>query len=314
MSRQIVVIGSSNVDLIMKMSHLPQRGETVTDAIFLQTFGGKGANQAVAAARAGGRVAMINCVGDDRYGAAIRGNLGEAGIDIEGVFAESGVASGTALVMIGDAGDNYLSVAPGANYRLTRAQIDQCRPSIADAAMIVLQCEILPDTLQYVIEIAAEHRRPIMLNLAPARPLPDACLQKLTYLIVNESEAEFLCGARVDSLAAAQAAAQAIRARGPAVVIVTLGAQGACLCSDEGTLHVPGFAVQPVDATAAGDTFCGSMAAALVEGRPLAEGIRFASAAAAIAVARLGAQPSIPQREEIDRFLRERGAPEPNAV
>ncbi len=215
MSRQIVVIGSSNVNLIMKMSHLPQRGETVTDAVFMQTFGGKGANQAVAAARAGGQVAMVNCVGDDRYGAAIRENLREAGIDIECVFTESGVASGTALVMIGDDGDNYLSVAPGANYRLTRAQIDHVRPWIARAAMIVLQCEIPADTLQYVIEIAGEQRRPIMLNLAPARPLPEACLQKLTYLIVNESEAEFLSGARVASVQAAQAAAQAIRTEGP---------------------------------------------------------------------------------------------------
>ena len=306
MSSKIVVIGSSNIDLIMKMSHLPQRGETVTDAVFMQTFGGKGANQAVAAARAGGHVAMVNCVGDDRYGAAIRENLREAGIDIDGVFTESGVASGTALVMIGDDGDNYLSVAPGANYRLVRAQIDQVRPLIAQAAMIVLQCEILPDTLQYAIEIAGEHGRPIMLNLAPARPLPDACLQKLTYLIVNEAEAQFLCGTRVDSLPAAEAAAQAIRTKGPDVVIITLGSQGACVCSSESTSHVPAFPVQAVDATAAGDTFCGSLAASLVEGRPLAEGVRFASAAAAIAVTRLGAQPSIPRREEIDRFLRER--------
>jgi ribokinase len=273
----------------------------------MQTFGGKGANQAVAAARAGGQVAMVNCVGDDRYGAAIRDNLRDAGIDIEGVFTESGVASGTALVMIGDAGDNYLSVAPGANYCLTRPQIDRCLPLIVHAAMIVLQCEILSETLQYAIEIAAEHRRPIMLNLAPARPLPDACLQKLTYLIVNESEAQFLSETRVDSLAAAQAAAQAIRAKGPEVVIVTLGSQGACVCAGETPIHVPAFSVPAVDATAAGDVFCGSLATALVEGRPLAGGVRFASAAAAIAVTRLGAQPSIPRREEIDRFLRERG-------
>ena len=306
MPGKIVVIGSSNVDLIMKMSHLPQRGETVTDAVFLQTFGGKGANQAVAAARAGGDVAFVNCVGDDRYGAAIIENMRAVGIDAACVFTSPGVASGTALVMIGDDGDNYLSVAPGANYRLTRTQIDQCLPLIVHAAMIVLQCEILPDTMQYAIEIAAEQRRPIMLNLAPARPLPDACLQKLTYLIVNESEAEFLCGARVDSLAAAQAAAQAIRARGPAVVIVTLGSQGACICSNEALTHVPAFAVQAVDATAAGDVFCGSLAVSLVEGLRLAEGVRFASAAAAMAVTRLGAQPSIPRRDEIDRFLRER--------
>ena len=175
MSGIIVVIGSSNVDLIMKMSHLPQRGETVTNAVFLQTFGGKGANQAMAAARAGGNVAFVNCVGDDRYGAAIIENMKAAGIDVEFVFPQPGLASGTALVMIGEGGDNYLSVAPGANYCLTRSHIDQVRPLIADAALIMLQCEILPETLDYVMELAAEQRRPLMLNLAPAPrcPRPD---------------------------------------------------------------------------------------------------------------------------------------------
>ena len=305
MSHPIVVIGSSNVDLIMKMSHLPQRGETVTDAVFLQTFGGKGAKQAVAAARAGGDVAFVNCVGDDRYGAAIRENLQAAGITTGFVFTEDGVASGTALVMIGDGGDNYLSVAPGANYRLTRAHVDRAGALVAQAAMIVLQCEIVPDTLHHAIDLAAAQRRPIMLNLAPARPLPDAYLRKLTYLIVNESEAEFLCGTRVDSLAKAAEAGEAIRTRGPEVVIVTLGAHGSSVCAGSVPVHVPAFAVSAVDATAAGDTFCGTLAVALVEGRPLSDGVRFASAAAAIAVTRLGAQPSIPERAEIDRFLSE---------
>jgi ribokinase len=160
--------------------------------------------------------------------------------------------------------------------------------------------------LEHTIDIAAELQRPIMLNLAPARPLAEACLRKLTYLIVNESEAEFLCGFRVDGWEQAVAAAEAIRRRGPAVVIVTLGVQGACVCSGSTPTHVPAFPVTAVDATAAGDVFCGSLAVALVEGKPLTEGVRFASAAAAIAVTRLGAQPSIPGREEIERFLQER--------
>ena len=171
MSGKIVVIGSSNVDLIMKMSHLPHRGETVTDAVFLQTFGGKGANQAVAAALCWWRcrVRQFRRVGDDRYGAAIIENMKAARIDVEFVFTQQGVASGTALVMIGEGGDNYLSVAPGKTDRLTRAHIEQVRPLIAGAAVIMLQCEIPPDTLSHVMELAAERHRPVMLNLAPAR-------------------------------------------------------------------------------------------------------------------------------------------------
>ena len=303
MSSQIVVVGSSNVDLIMKMAHLPKRGETVTEALFMQTFGGKGANQAVAAARAGGHVVLVNCVGDDSYGAAILDNLRAAQVDTEFVFTESEVASGTALVMIGDDGDNYLSVAPGANYRLSRAHVDRAGDLIAAAELVVLQCEIPPDTLEYAIELAAARGRRIMLNLAPARRLPDSCLQRLTYLIVNESEAELLCGFAVDSPARAGAAGEAIRALGPEVVILTLGAEGACVCAGGAPLQVPAFPVQPVDATAAGDTFCGSLAVALLEGKGLGEGVRFANAAAALAVTRLGAQPSIPLRAEIDRFL-----------
>jgi ribokinase len=303
MSGKIVVVGSSNVDLIMKMSRLPQRGETITDAVFLQTFGGKGANQAVAAARAGGDVAFVNCVGDDRYGAAIIENMKAEAIDVEFVFTAPGEASGTALVMIGQGGDNYLAVAPGANYCLARAHIDQIKPRMAQAAMIMLQCEIMSDCLAYVIEVAAEQRRPIMLNLAPARTLPESCLAKLTCLLVNESEAAFLCGFPVDSLARVHQAARALRARGPRVVVITLGAHGACVADESTVMQIPAFVVQPVDAPAAGDTFCGALAVALVEGQPLTQAAQFANAAAAIAVTRLGAQPSIPNRGEIEQLM-----------
>jgi ribokinase len=304
-ARQIVVVGSSNVDFIMKMPRLPQRGETVTDATFLQTFGGKGANQAVAAARAGGDVHFVNCVGDDRYGAAIIENLQAAGVNTDFVFTAAGVASGTALVMVGDRGDNYLSVAPGANYRLNRDHIQQVRALIAHAAMIVLQCEVLTETLEYVLELAAQQQRPILLNLAPARKVSEAGLRNVAYLVVNESEAEFLCGFPVDSLPRAAQTAESLRTRGPRAVLITLGSQGVCVACGGPPTHVPAFNVTAVDATAAGDVFCGALAAALVENRPLEQAVRFASAAAAICVTRLGAQPSIPSRHEIDDFLHE---------
>ncbi len=304
---KIVVIGSSNVDFIMKMAQLPRRGETITDAVFLQTFGGKGANQALAAARAGGRVSFVNCVGDDSYGTAIKENMSSAGIDTRFVFQEREVASGTALVMIGEGGDNYLSVAPGANYALTPAHIDQATALLSESALVMLQCEIPPDTLAHVFEVAGKLERPLMLNLAPARPIPTWALPLLTYLIVNESEASFLCDCPVDSLAQAAQAAEQLRLLGPRVVVVTLGDVGAYVCCDKGTFHVPAFAVQGVDSTAAGDVFCGALAVTLVEGATLPHALRFASAAAAICVTRLGAQPSIPLREEIDLLL-ERGS------
>lgn len=308
MTANIAVIGSTNVDLIMKMPRLPQRGETVTDAQFVQTFGGKGANQAVAAARAGGRVDFVGCVGDDRYGTAIVENLQADGVGVEFVFTAQGVASGIALVMIGEGGDNYLSVAPGANYRLTQAHIEQARGVIDRAALVLLQCEITPDALDRVIEIAAAQQRPVMLNLAPARPLAEASLRRLGCLVLNESEASFLCGFTVDSPASAAEAAKQLHQRGPQVVLITLGVQGVQgvvgVAAGGTPLQAPAFDVKAVDTTAAGDVFCGVLAAALVERQPLPEALRLASAAAALSVTRLGAQPSIPTRAETEAFLR----------
>jgi len=303
MSKKIVVIGSSNIDLIMKMDRLPKRGETVTNATFVQTFGGKGANQAVGASKASGEVYFVNCVGDDRYGTAIIENMRAAGVNTDYIFQEIGVASGTALIMIGGEGDNYISVAPGSNYRLTPTHIDRVKGLIAESAMVVLQFEITEETLLSAVNCAYTAGIPVMLNLAPARLLQADTLEKLEYLIVNETEAEFLCGFSVDSDAAVEHAAQTLLAKGPKTVILTLGSQGSYIAHSDSHQKVPAFKVKAIDTTAAGDIYCGSLAAALVEGRSLEEGVRFASAAAAISVTRLGAQPSTPTREEIDAFL-----------
>jgi ribokinase len=304
MSGTVVVVGSSNVDLIMKMARLPKLGETVTDASFVQTFGGKGANQAVGAARAGGRVVFVNCVGDDSYGAQLLENLQKDGIDTRFVFAEAGIASGTALVMIGGEGHNYLSVAPGANYRLTPAHVDRAREAIALAACVVTQCEILPETLAHVVDLGASLGKPVILNLAPARPIADATLEKLSCLAVNETEAEFLTGRPVVTDTEIEAAASALLAKGPDTVLITLGARGTYAASEGVRALVPTFKVAAVDTTAAGDVHCGAFAVATVEGRPLLEAVRFANAAAALSVTRLGAQPSAPTRAEIEVLLK----------
>jgi ribokinase len=304
--RKIVVIGSSNVDLLMKMDHLPEKGETVTDAEFFQVYGGKGANQAVAAARAGGNVAFINCVGEDAYTPQMVQNYKNDGIDTRFVFQEKGVASGHALIMIGGEGMNYLSVAPGANYKLTPQKIDEAISMIDEAAMIVMQYEIREETIKYVIDIANRKGIPVMWNCAPARAFDLSYIPKINILVLNEVEAGFLAEMPVENAADAEKAALKLVARGVEKVIITLGSQGAFVVTKTEKVSVPAFKVEAVDTTAAGDTFCGAFAVALFEGKSLKESLLFASAAAAISVTRMGAQPSAPTRSEIDVFIKTR--------
>jgi ribokinase len=194
-------------------------------------------------------------------------------------------------------------VAPGANYRLTPAHVDQARGVLEEAAVVVAQCEILPETLEHVINLGASLGKLVMLNLAPARPVGDASLARLGALAVNETEAEFLTGRPVKTDAEIEAAAGALLARGPKIVILTLGARGAWVAVEGHQGLVGGFEVDPVDTTAAGDVHCGALAVALVEGQALLEAVAFANAAAALSVTKLGAQPSAPGRAEIDALL-----------
>ena len=300
---KIVVIGSSNVDLLMKMDHLPEKGETVTDADFFQVYGGKGANQAVAAARAGGSVAFVNCVGEDAYTPQMIQNYKDDGIETTFVFQENGMASGHALIMIGGEGMNYLSVAPGANYQLTPEKIDEAMPIIDEAAVIVLQYEILEETLKYIIDLANEKDIPLLWNFAPARAFDLSYVPKVNILVLNEVEAEFLAEMKVEDESNAEVAAQKLIERGVQKVIITLGKQGAFVMTKDEKVSVPAFVVDAVDTTAAGDTFCGAYAVAMVEEKSPKACLQFASAAAAISVTRMGAQPSAPKREEIEEFL-----------
>jgi ribokinase len=303
MSNKIVVVGSSNVDMIMKMDHLPEKGVTVTNAQFMQVYGGKGANQAVGAARAGGDVAFVSCLGNDSFAPIIIQNFAQDGINTSYVFMESDIPTGTALIMIGDKGENYLSVAPGANYRLNETHIDKCEDLLKKAEIIVIQYEILPESLAYLIKKAAKLNTPVLWNFAPARDIDISLLSLVDILVVNEVEAEFLTGTKVSDDNEIELAAEILLEKGIKTVIITLGSQGSYIATKMLKKKLPAFKVEAVDTTAAGDVYCGCLAVALTEGKPIDEAVLFASAAAALSVTKLGAQPSAPYRSEIDHFL-----------
>lgn len=297
------IVGSANVDMIMKVARLPERGETVTNGSFMQTYGGKGANQAVAAARAGGNVRFVACVGNDPFTPGMLDSFRRDGIDTTPIRVADDLPSGSALVMIEDSGMNYLTVAPGSNYALRPEHIAEHREWITSAGMILLQMEIPVETNLTVLAIAQVAGVPVILNYAPSRCREMSLLNGLDILVVNENEAEDLTGIAPRDIHSAEATVKALAALGPKQVILTLGVQGCVFLENGKPTHVPAFPVQPVDSTAAGDTFCGALGVALLEGKSMHEAVRFASAAAAVSVTRLGAQPSIPTRAEIQNFL-----------
>lgn len=303
MAGKIVVIGSSNVDLIMKMDRLPKVGETVSGSTFRQVFGGKGANQAVAAARAGGEVAFVSCVGIEPYVKQMIQNFKAENIDTRFIFREKTRVTGHALIMIDSVGENYISVAPGANEALSPEHLRKARSVITGASMLVLQYEIPAATIAHLLDWAEQLQIAVLWNFAPARAFDQSYLHQVDILVINEVEAAFLAGLPVCDPESAKAAAQRIRQKGAKMVVITLGSSGVVLKSDHQQLFLPAFQVEAVDTTAAGDVFCGSFAVALTEGQDLRAALRFAAAAAAICVTRIGAQPSVPHREQIEAFL-----------
>lgn len=293
----------------MKAPHLPQVGETVTDCVFQQTFGGKGANQAVAAARAGGRVTFVTCLGDDLYAPILIENLKKDGINVARIQRVPEAATGSALVMFDGSGENYLTVSPGSNYSLTPQRVRACEKLIAGSAMVLLQMEIPLESNLEVLALASRHQVPVLYNYAPVRDASIPVTGAMSGLVVNEIEAAALLGVRRVTVQDAVAAAEALRRKGPGFVVITLGAKGSVASSASGTRRIPAWKVRPVDTTAAGDTFCGALAASLVEGAPLVNAVTFATTASALSVTRMGAQPSIPFRDEINNFLETREMP-----
>ncbi len=299
----ILVVGSSNTDMIIKMERIPKPGETIIGGKFASAAGGKGANQAVGAARAGGAVTLIARVGQDMFGDnAVAGFVAD-GINVNYVLRDRTSPSGVALIFVGQNGENSIAVASGANAKLTPADVRKARIAFRGAKVVLLQLETPLATVQAAAELAEVADARVILNPAPARALPDKLLRRVFLLTPNESEAELLTGVTVDNVDGAAKAATVLLARGAQNVIITMGARGALLAGKNLRQLIPAFKVKAVDTTAAGDVFNGTLALALAEGRSLLEAARFASAAAAISVTRMGAQTSAPTRKEIERLL-----------
>ncbi len=297
--KPVVVIGSLNMDLVMRTPRVPVGGETLHGHEFSTLPGGKGANQAVACARLGAKVAMIGQVGNDGFGTTLRDGLAADGIDTSGVLQTSAVGTGVAMILVEDIGQNRIVLAAGANGALTPADIDAHAARIGGAAMLVLQLEVPMPVVQRAIGIAHAAGVPVLLNPGPASPLPEAVWSQIDILVPNESEATLLSGVEVSDATSAYAAAKVFRQRGVKCVLITLGANGVAVIDDAGERHLPAHVVKAVDTTAAGDTFIGGLSAGLVEGLAMDDAVALGQRASALCVTRHGAQPSIPYRREI---------------
>ena len=298
---RVLVVGSANVDFTVAVPRLPRPGETVSDGTLLVNHGGKGANQAVAARRLGADVRLIGCVGHDASGREIIAALGAEGIGTAGLAATPEAATGTALIIVDGDGRNQIAVAPGANRALTAAHVRGRADDFAWAEVVVVSCEVPPSSVRAALALARERGAITILNPAPVPEAGLDCLDLVDYLTPNAGEAARLSGVGGEDVAAAARAGAVLRARGARCVVVTRGEPGVRACGDEPPWSVPAPAVAAVDTTAAGDAFNGALAVGLIERGRLADALRFANAAAALACTRRGAQASLPTRAEVDR-------------
>ena len=299
----VLVIGSSNTDMMIKVDRLPQSGETILGGEFTTSAGGKGANQAVAASRAGAEVTLIARVGQDVFGEMAIEGFRASRINTEFIVRDGQSPSGVALIYVGKHGQNSIAVASGANSRLSPGDVQRAREKFSTADVLLVQLETPLKSVRVATGLADATGLRVILNPAPAQPLPRALLTGLYLLTPNEIEAELLTGITVDNEASAAKAADSLLRRGIKNVIVTMGAKGAFIAGEHLREYVPAYKVGAVDATGAGDVFNGALAVAIAEGKPLFEAALFANAAAAISVTRLGAQSSAPTRKEIEHLM-----------
>jgi ribokinase len=304
---KVCVVGSSMIDLISKVPRLPKLGETLVGHAFHMGYGGKGANQAVMAAKLGARVTMVNKLGRDVFGEGTLKNYREQGIDTTHVLFDETRFSGVAPIFVDDNAQNFIVIVPGANLGLSPGDVQAAREVILTADLLVCQLEVPVETTLEAFRIAKSGKVRTILNPAPAAPIPDELLRLTDICAPNETETELLTGMPVQTLAEAEAAAQKLRSRGPEVVILTLGERGALLVDETGVKHIPAIKVDAVDPTGAGDAFIGSLAVYLGEGLSLRDAIHRANAVAALSVTQIGTQVSFPGRADVDAFLTRHG-------
>lgn len=304
---RIVVVGSSNTDMVVKSRRIPRVGETVVGGQFVMAPGGKGANQAVAAARLGAEVTFVSKVGQDMFGDQAIAGYAREGIDTRFVFRDPEHATGVALILVDEKGENLISVASGANYHLLPDDVDRAGDAIRQAEVLVVQLETPLETVVHAARLAQAAGVYVILDPAPApaEPLPGELLSAVTCIKPNETEAQRLTGIAVEDPVSARHAAEQLVRQGAASAIVTLGARGAVWLDSNQWGVVPGFRVEALDSTAAGDAFSGALACAMARRMPLADAARYACLAAALSVTRMGAQPSLPTAEELERFARQ---------
>jgi ribokinase len=303
-TKPIVVVGSANIDMSIRVARIPKRGETILGGELTCALGGKGANQAMAAARAGARVIFIARLGADNNGDLAMSALKKDKIDTSHIVRDRSLPTGVACILVDKDGENSIAVAPGSNGKLSPSNVSKAHKIINEAGVLLMQLETPLNTICKTAELAREAGLISILNPAPARKLPCELLHNISILTPNESEAEILTGIKIKSESTAVQAADVLLAMGVKALVITLGAQGALLAQGSERHLIPGFKVKALDSTAAGDVFNGALATFLTEGKSLSQSVRFANAAAALCVTRLGAEPAIPWRQEIEDFLK----------
>jgi ribokinase len=300
---RICVVGSANIDLTFRTARLPRPGETLAGQAFHLGYGGKGANQAVTAARLGARATLVGKVGRDVFGDQTAAHYRAEGIDTTHLLVDAERSSGVAAIVVDDEARNCILVVAGANDGLTPADVRTAAAAITSADVVLCQLEVPVATTQAALRVARDAGVRTVLNPAPAAALPDDVLALADLCIPNETELEQLVGQPVATLAQAEAAARSLLRRGPGTVIVTLGSRGALVAGPQTTEHLPAVPVNAVDPTGAGDAFIGSLAVFLAEGAPLRRAVQWAGAVAALSVTRLGTQTAFPRRTEVEAFL-----------